>query len=181
MQLWWILISWNSCPCIELLSGGLAYMFYEYLLCKAVKKGIKMLSMHHCQLLVRHWNKVIRMWHKKDISIPVPRFSLLLCLLSGIRQFHWILVLLEKKVHNRCDLRRKKNVSSFVFPGMQSIMVGELMVAGAGDGWSHCAHCGETEGDESWCSVCFPLFSQYETPAHGAVLPTLMKSSRFIN
>lgn len=39
---------------IQLLSGGLAVMFYEYYLCKAVKKGIKMLSMHHCQLLVRH-------------------------------------------------------------------------------------------------------------------------------
>lgn len=94
---------------IQLLSGGLAVMFYEYYLCKAVKKGIKMLSMHHCQLLVRHWNKVIRMWHKIDISFPVPCFSLLLYLLSGIRQFHWILVLLEKKkVHNRCDLRKKE-------------------------------------------------------------------------
>lgn len=93
---------------IHLLSGGLAYMCYGYYFCKVVKKGIKMLSIHHCQLLVKHWNKFIRMWHKIDIFIPVPRFSLLLYLLPGIRQFHWILVLLGKKVHNRCKLRKKE-------------------------------------------------------------------------
>lgn len=108
MQLWWILISGNSCLCIQLLSGGLAYMFYEYYLCKVVKEEIKMLSIHHCQLLVRHWNKVIRMLHKIDVSIPVPRFSLLLYLLPGIREFHWIIVLLGKNAHNRCNLRKKE-------------------------------------------------------------------------
>lgn len=127
MQLWWILISGNSCLCIQLLSGGLAYMLYEYYFCKVIKEGIKMLSIHHCQLLIRHWNKFIRMWHKIGISIPVPRFSLLLYLLPGLRQFHWILVLLGKKGTQQMQLKEERRVYlPFCLQGVSTSWWGNL-------------------------------------------------------
>lgn len=102
MKLWWIIISWSSCPCIQLLSGGLAYMFYEYYLCKVVKKGIKMLSIHHCQLLVRLWNKFIRMWHKGTTFFPFALFT------SWYKTVSLNTFLLEKNAHNRFNLRKKE-------------------------------------------------------------------------
>lgn len=104
MQLWWILILCNSCPCIQLLSGGLAYMFYEYYLCKVVKKGIKMLSIHHCQLFVRQWNKVIRMWHKGTMFFPFALFT------SWYKTVSLNTCLIRKKCTQQMQLKEERKV-----------------------------------------------------------------------